>query len=70
MKNHVTSQHSQLTHAGLYRYKGLMFGVTAAPEVYQHAIQQALHEYEGVRNISDVIHSKYFPVSDWFKPHA
>ena len=32
-----------------------MFGVTSAPEIYQHAIQQALHGCEGVRNISDDI---------------
>lgn len=27
------------THRGLKRYKCLMFGVTAAPELYQHVIQ-------------------------------
>lgn len=42
------------THAGLCRYKG-MFGVASAPEIYQHAIQQALRGCEGVRNISDDI---------------
>ncbi|CAB4025058.1 Transposon Ty3-I Gag-Pol poly, partial [Paramuricea clavata] len=31
------------THDGLYRYKRLMFGISAAPEIYQHAIQQVLH---------------------------
>ena len=48
------------THAGLYCYKRLMFGVTSAPEIYQHAIQQALHGCEGVRNISDdiILHGK------------
>ena len=48
------------THAGRYRYKRLMFGVTSAPEIYQHAIQQALHGYEGVGNISDdiILHGK------------
>ena len=48
------------THAGLYRYKRLMFGVTSAPEIYQHAIQQALYGCEGVRNISDdiILHGK------------
>ena len=30
------------THTGLYRYKRLMFGVSAAPEIYQHVIQQSL----------------------------
>ena len=49
-----------LTHAGLYRYKRLQFGITSAPEIYQHAIQQALHGCEGVRNISDdiILHAK------------
>ena len=48
------------THAGLYSYKRLMFGVTAAPEIYQHVIQQVLHGCEGVRNISDdiMLHAK------------
>ena len=49
------------THAGLYRYKRLMFGITSAPEIYQHAIQQALHGCQGVRNISDdiiILHAK------------
>lgn len=31
------------THKGLRSYKRLMFGITSAPEVYQHVIQQALH---------------------------
>ena len=37
-----------------------MFGITSAPEIYQHAIQQALHGCEGVRNISDdiILHAK------------
>ena len=30
------------THCGLNRYKRLMFGISSAPEVYQHVIQQAL----------------------------
>lgn len=47
------------THAGLYCYKRLMFGITSAPEIYQHAIQQALHGCEGVCNTSDIIlHAK------------
>ena len=48
------------THAGLYRYKRLMFGITSAPKIYQHVIQQALHRCEGVRNISDdiILHAK------------
>ena len=36
------------THTGLYRYKRLMFGVSAAPEIYQHVIQQSLQGYPGV----------------------
>ena len=48
------------THAGLYRYKRLMFDITSAPGIYQHAIQQALHGCERVRNISDdiILHDK------------
>jgi len=41
------------THAGLYRYKRLMFGVSCAPEMYQQCIQMALFGCEGQRNISD-----------------
>ena len=43
------------THDGLYRYKRLMFGISATPEIYQHAIQQVLHGLPGVKNISDDI---------------
>ena len=32
-----------------------MFGVSAAPEIYQHVIQQSLQGCPGVRNISDDI---------------
>ena len=48
------------THAGLYRYKRLIFGVTSAPELYQHAIQHVIHGCEGVRSISDdiILHYK------------
>ena len=37
-----------------------MFGITCAPKIYQHAIQQALHGCQGVRNISDdiILHAK------------
>ena len=47
-------------HCGLYQYKRLMFGITSAPEVYQHVIQQSLQGCEGVANISDdiIIHGK------------
>ncbi len=43
------------THTGLYRYKRLMFGVSAAPEIYQHVVQQSLQGCPGVQNISDDI---------------
>ena len=32
-----------------------MFGISAAPEIYQHAIQQVLYGLPGVKNISDDI---------------
>ena len=49
-----------VTHAGLFRYKRLSFGVTSAPEIYQHTIQQALQGCDGVRNVSDdiIVHAK------------
>ena len=40
-------------HTGLYRYKHLMFGVSAVPEIYQHVIQEVLQGYPRVKNISD-----------------
>ena len=48
------------THGGLYQYKRLMFGISSAPEVYQHVIQQSLQGCEGVADISDdiIIHGK------------
>ncbi|KAK3097548.1 hypothetical protein FSP39_010680 [Pinctada imbricata] len=49
-----------ITHKGLYRYKRLMFGISSAPELYQHTIQNILSGIEGVNNISDdiIIHGK------------
>jgi hypothetical protein len=44
-----------VTHKGLYRYKMLMFGISAAPEKYQQVISQVFHDIEGVQNISDGI---------------
>ena len=44
-----------VTHKGLYRYKHLMFGISAEPELYQHIIQQTLLGCDGVANISDDI---------------
>ena len=35
------------THAGLFRYKRLMFGVSSAPEIYQYTIQQVLKDCPG-----------------------
>ena len=48
------------THCGLYQYKGLMFGINSAQEVYQHVIQQTLQGCEGVNNISDdiIVHGR------------
>ena len=31
-----------ITHKELYRYERLMFGISSAPELYQHTIQQVL----------------------------
>ena len=43
------------THKGLYRYKRLMFGISAAPELYQYIMQQVLQGCDGAENISDDI---------------
>ena len=45
---------------GLYRYKRLMFGISSAPELYQHTIQQVLAGCEGAYNIHDdiIIHGR------------
>lgn len=42
-----------VTHKGLFRYKRLMFGISSAPEMYQHIIQQVLQGCQGATNISD-----------------
>ena len=49
-----------ITHKGLYRYKRLMFGISSAPELYQHTIQQVLAGCEGAYNIRDdiIIHGR------------
>ena len=44
-----------ITHKGLYRYKRLMFGISSAPELYQHTIEQVLAGCEGAYNIQDDI---------------
>ncbi|KAK3103818.1 hypothetical protein FSP39_022146 [Pinctada imbricata] len=43
------------THVGLWRYKRLNLGISAAPEIFQNEIHQALHGLKGVRNLSDDI---------------
>ncbi|KAK3105898.1 hypothetical protein FSP39_008092 [Pinctada imbricata] len=43
------------THVGLWRYKRLNFGISAAPEIFQNEIRQALQGLRGVRNLSDDI---------------
>lgn len=44
-----------VTHRGLFRYKRLMFGISSAPEMYHHIIQQVLQGCQGATNISDDI---------------
>jgi len=43
------------THAGLFRYKRLNFGISSTSEIFQHTISQVLHGISGVKNISDDI---------------
>ncbi|GFR73036.1 retrovirus-related Pol polyprotein from transposon 297 [Elysia marginata] len=44
------------THVGLRRYKRLMFGINAAPELFQHHLNQILHDIQGATfYIDDVI---------------
>ena len=43
------------THAGLFRYKRLNFGVSSASEVFQHVMQTVINDINGARNISDDI---------------
>ena len=43
------------THKGLFRYKRLNFGTSAASEIFQNALEKHLCEMEGVRNIHDDI---------------
>ena len=44
-----------VTHSGLYRYKRLNYGTNSAAEIFQHALQQILHDIPGVKNIADDI---------------
>ncbi|GFR93012.1 retrovirus-related Pol polyprotein [Elysia marginata] len=41
------------THVGLRRYKRLMFGIYAAPELFQHHLNQILHDIQGATNHID-----------------
>ena len=43
------------THAGLYRYKRLSFGITSAAETLQHTIQTVIADVKGAKNVSDDI---------------
>ena len=43
------------THVGLRRYKRLMFGINAASEIFQNAVEEILEGLPGCRNISDDI---------------
>ena len=43
------------THVGLQRYKRLMFGINAASEIFQNAIEEILTGLPGCKNISDNI---------------
>ena len=43
------------THAGLYRYKRLSFGINSAAEIFQHTIQTVITDVPGTKNVSDDI---------------
>ncbi|RUS85862.1 hypothetical protein EGW08_006346 [Elysia chlorotica] len=43
------------THVGLRRFKRLMFGVNAAPEIFQHALSTVLQDIPGVTHFIDDI---------------
>ena len=42
-------------HAGVYRYKRLIFGLSSAAEVFQHTIQEVIAGIPGAKNVSDTI---------------
>ena len=44
-----------ITHSGLHRYKRLNYVANSAAELFQHALQQILHDISGVKNIADDI---------------
>ena len=43
------------THAGLFRYKRLCFGINSAAEIFQNTLRNVLDGLDGVKNISDDI---------------
>ena len=43
------------THCGLFRYKRLIFGVNAAAEIFQHAIQTVISDIKTAWKVSDDI---------------
>lgn len=43
------------THVGLFRYKRLMFGINAAPEIYQKEISKIIRGLQGVASLADDI---------------
>ena len=47
--------HNFKTHCGLFRYKRLIFGVNAAAEIFQHAIQRVISDIKNAQNVSDEI---------------
>ena len=42
-------------HIGLRRYKRVLFGINAAAEIFQNAIDEILGSFPGCKNISDGI---------------
>lgn len=44
-----------ITHTELYCFKRLNYGTNSAAGIFQHALQQVLHDIPGVRNIADDI---------------
>ena len=48
-----------LTYKGFYQYKRLNFGISCAPEQYQHVISKVFSDLQGVENILDdiIVHS-------------
>lgn len=43
------------THAGMFRYKRLNFGISSASEVFQETIRNVIQGVDGVKNIADDI---------------